>query len=320
MPRTRRASGGARRGAPGSNARGRVRPSRGAQRTPAQRPRGARDVVSKVLIGVGVVLLLVAAGIFIWAQIGYHNAHVAYDDLSQYVTVDENDGVPVVDWDALAQVNEDIVAWVYIPDTTVSYPVLHGDTNDEYLRALLDGSWNDSGSIMLDADQEAPGMVGQQTTVYGHHMSDGLMFDPIENTLDQEKFDAMPVVYYITPGTTYQLSPLFTSRVPETYVQARQENFGSREELVAYLEDLYTYRYAEADDVDARLAELDQVCALVTCTGMSPATHRAIMICTIEEAIPTGSQGDADAGEGETEISVEGASTNESGDTATAAE
>ena len=84
-------------------------------------------------------------------------------------------------------------------------------------------------------------MVGQQTTVYGHHMSDGSMFDPIENTLDQAKFDEMTTVYYLTPETTYKLSPLFTSRVPETYVEARQETFGDHDALVAYLEDLRTY-------------------------------------------------------------------------------
>lgn len=237
----------------------------------------------------GVLLLLVAAGIFIWAQIGYQQAGAAYDELSQYVTLDDSqgDGVPVVDWDALAQQSEDIVAWIYVPNTDINFPVVQGETNEQYLRALPDGTWNQSGSIMLDCDQAAPGMVGQQTTVYGHHMSDGSMFDPIENTLDQANFDAMTTVYYLTPETTYKLTPLYTSRVPETYVEARQENFGDEEKLVEYLRDLHEYAQAEASDVDTRMASADRVLALVTCSGMAPADHRAVMICTVADEYPT---------------------------------
>lgn len=253
------------------------------------RRRDGRAIASKVLIGVGVLLLLVAGGIFIWAQIGYQQAGAAYDELSQYVTLDDSqgDGVPVVDWDALAQQSEDIVAWIYVPNTDINFPVVQGETNEQYLRALPDGTWNQSGSIMLDCDQAAPGMVGQQTTVYGHHMSDGSMFDPIENTLDQANFDAMTTVYYLTPETTYKLTPLYTSRVPETYVEARQENFGDEEKLVEYLRDLHEYAQAEASDVDTRMASADRVLALVTCSGMAPADHRAVMICTVADEYPT---------------------------------
>lgn len=272
-----------------SGQRGRSNASKRDQRCAPQSRRSSRDIVSKVLIGVGAILLLAAAWIFISAQIGYHKAHVAYDELSQYVTLDDSagDGVPVVDWEALAKESEDIVAWIYVPNTDISFPVVQGDTNDQYLRALPDGTWNESGSIMLDCDQQAPGMVGQQTTVYGHHMSDGSMFDPIENTLDQAKFDEMTTVYYLTPETTYKLSPLFTSRVPETYVEARQETFGDHDALVAYLEDLRTYAKAQASDVDERLASTDRVLALVTCSGLAPADHRAVMICTIVEETST---------------------------------
>lgn len=272
-----------------SGQRGRSNAHKRGQRRATQSRRSSRDIVSKVLIGVGAILLLAAAWIFISAQIGYHKAHVAYDELSQYVTLDDStgDGVPVVDWEALAKESEDIVAWIYVPNTDISFPVVQGDTNDQYLRALPDGTWNESGSIMLDCDQQAPGMVGQQTTVYGHHMSDGSMFDPIENTLDQAKFDEMTTVYYLTPETTYKLSPLFTSRVPETYVEARQETFGDHDALVAYLEDLRTYAKAQASDVDERLASTDRVLALVTCSGLAPADHRAVMICTIVEETST---------------------------------
>ncbi len=68
--------------------------------------RSKRNIVSYVLIGIGVASLLVAAGIFIWAQLGYRQAAETYQ-ATQHATVDsEGDGIPVVDWDALqAQTN-----------------------------------------------------------------------------------------------------------------------------------------------------------------------------------------------------------------------
>lgn len=269
---------------------------RGTGKRPASnKDHSKRNVASYILIGIGVLLLLVAAGIFIWAQIGYRQASDMYSGLTKYVTVDDSDasGIPVVDWDALKEENEDIVAWVYVPGTEINYPVLQGDTNDQYLRTLPDGTANNSGSIMLDCDQTAPGMVDQQTTVYGHHMNDSSMFNIIEKTLNQDTFNTISVVYYLTPETTYTLTPLFTARVPDSYVEARQANFGDTAALQEYLTSLREYAQAEADDVDARLPETDQVLALVTCSGIAPADHRAVMICTIADEVPAAAATDS---------------------------
>lgn len=258
-------------------------------RASASRPSRARIVISRVLIGAGIVLILVAAGIFIAAQIGYQQSREAYDNLAQYITLDdsEGDGVPVVDWDALAEISEDIVAWIYIPNTNINYPVVQGDTNDEYLRALPDGTYNSGGSIMLDSSQIAPGMVEQQTTIYGHHMSDGSMFYTLEETLDQDRFDEITTVYYLTPEKTYRLTPLFTARVHMTYTEAAQGSFGSTEALQEYLSDLREYAQAEASDVDERTVDADQVLSLITCSGISGTSYRAIMVCTITEEYST---------------------------------
>ena len=37
-------------------------------------------------------------------------------------------------------------------------------------------------------------MIGQQTTLYGHHMNDGSMFSFINDTLGQENFDKVEAV------------------------------------------------------------------------------------------------------------------------------
>ena len=55
-----------------------------------------------------------------------------------------------VDFDQLRQQNEDVTAWLYLPDSVINYPVLqHGD-NDYYLTRQIDGSYNKNGSIFKD--------------------------------------------------------------------------------------------------------------------------------------------------------------------------
>ena len=58
-------------------------------------------------------------------------------------------------FDELKQQNEDVIAWIYGANTHINYPVVQGSDNDYYLRHLLDGTWNDNGSIFMDCSNKA---------------------------------------------------------------------------------------------------------------------------------------------------------------------
>lgn len=266
-------------------------PRGGAAGKPSRGGRGRGSVISTVLIVVGVALLLVAGGLFVSAQLGYRQAQQTYAELQQYaVSSDSGDGVPDVDFDALAAINPDIVGWIYIPDTVVNYPVVQTDDNTTYLDLLFDRSGNGSGTIFMDMDDAAPGMVDQQTTIYGHHMYDGSMLKVIDNTTDQAEFDKIQHVYYITRDTTYVLTPLLTAQVEDTFVDARKTDFtGEGESLQGYLEEMQTLARAQASDATERIGRItdeDHVLSLVTCAGeIIPRTTRAVMVLTVDEEV-----------------------------------
>lgn len=266
-------------------------PERGAKggRGDNRPPRKQKQILPLIFIIVGIALLLVAGGLFIKAQLGYQEAQSCYKQLEQYaVKGDEGDEVPSVDFNALAQINPDIVGWIYVPGTVINYPVVQTSNNTTYLSRLFDASGNGSGTIFMDMDDTAPGLVDEQTTIYGHHMNDGSMFKAIDNTLNQGDFDKIGKVYYITRDTTYVLKPMFTAQVEDTYVDARRTNFDASDKtLTAYLEDMLGQAKAKSSTAGEDVKKAKQVLTLVTCAGeIIPRTTRAAMVCTVVEAQP----------------------------------
>ena len=246
-----------------------------------------RSIASVILIVVGIALLAAAAFIFVRAQMGYQEAQATYADLQQYAVQDSSgDGVPQVDFDELEAINPDAIGWIYVPNTVINYPVVQTDNNTTYLSRLFDLSGNGSGTIFMDMDGTAPGVVDQQTTLYGHHMYDSTMFKIVDDTLKQDAFDAFGNVYYITRENTYVFKPLFTAQVMDTYTDARVTNFTGDPSLTQYLQDMLGQAKAKAADAEERIESTDKVLSLVTCAGeIIPRTTRAVMVCSLEETI-----------------------------------
>lgn len=84
---------------------------------------------------------------------------------------------PEVDFTALAAVNPDVTAWLYGPDTGISYPVVQGTDNDYYLDHLLDGTANSAGCLFVDTSCRLD-FSGRNTVIYGHRMKTALCLPP----------------------------------------------------------------------------------------------------------------------------------------------
>ena len=247
------------------------------------------NVLSNILIAVGMALLLVAGGLFVKAQIGYKKANDYYNGIAEMAVKDSSgeDGIPQIDFNALKKESDDIVGWIYVPGTRINYVVAQGETNNTYLRHLPNGEYSENGTIFMDMDGTAPGMVDQQTTLYGHHMNDGAMFEPIDASMDQKVFDMFKKVYYITPEMTYVLKPMFTMQVQDDYVDARRTNFDSEKAFTQYLQASLAQAKASAKDAAAEVEKADKVLTLVTCAGqIIPRTTRAGMVCRVVDTIP----------------------------------
>ena len=116
----------------------------------------------------------------------------------------EPETVPVkVDWENLKLVNEDIVAWIYIGALKISYPVVHYTDNDFYLRRTVEKTWNMSGSIFVEAQNNAD-FNDPNTIIYGHNMLDGSMFSKLPHLADEDNYKKDPYIWIFTPTGNYK--------------------------------------------------------------------------------------------------------------------
>ena len=107
-----------------------------------------------------------------------------------------------IDFDALKQENNDIIGWIYCPDTPINYPVVKGNDNNQYLRADLKGKYLVSGTIFADYRNNEVG-EDKNYIVYGHNMKNSTMFGTLVKYKDQTYYDSHPILYFLTPERNY---------------------------------------------------------------------------------------------------------------------
>lgn len=228
----------------------------------------------RIVCAILVVVMLVSA-YQIWDIVTeYKVGEDAYEEMEQFIDIpsqvpttdpegeDESDiEFPVVDFESLKQINEDVVAWLYIPNTHVNYPVVQGSDNSYYLNHLFTKVWNSAGSIFVDYRNEAD-FSDPHTLIYGHQMNNRTMFNDLKLYEDQSFYDQQPVGYLLTPEGTY-LIEFFSGFVSSVDTNAWDLSF-PEDSFVTWLADIKS-RSAFTSQVEPQ-AE-DKVVTLSTCSS-----------------------------------------------------
>lgn len=214
----------------------------------------------------------------------YKEGDDSYTDLESYVDIPENHADPTapediptesgenapeesqvqwptVDFVALSEINPDIVGWIYIEDTEISYPVVQGSDNQYYLKHLFSGEYNSSGCIFLDSRVSAD-FSDRHSILYGHHMKNGTMFSGLDKYKVQEYYDAHSLALLMTPGGNYEVE-FFAGYVASVEDVAWDVGFGSDAEFEAWLESARERSWFESD---VSVAVTDRILTLSTCS------------------------------------------------------
>lgn len=107
-----------------------------------------------------------------------------------------------LDLAALQEVNSDVIGWISIPDTVVSYPLLQGEDNDYYLHHTWNKETNSVGSIFMEHLINAD-LSEFNTLIYGHKMRNGSMFGGLKEYENIRYWEEHPTVYVRTAAGVY---------------------------------------------------------------------------------------------------------------------
>lgn len=114
-----------------------------------------------------------------------------------------------MDFAALQEVNEDVLGWILVPGTRISYPLLQGEDNSYYLDHTWKGSRNSVGSIFMEC-QCSRDFSDFNTIIYGHRVSNQSMFGQLHAYADQDFADLHPS-FYITDAAGTRRYDIFAA-------------------------------------------------------------------------------------------------------------
>lgn len=164
------------------------------------------DPIKKVLRLLLIIILLGIAAFsafklyLIFSE--YSESNEANDATVKLVDQSEFDGI--IDFNKLREINDDVVAWIYLKDSAINYPVVQCDNNSLYLSQRFDGTWGGCGTLFVDSGVVNP-FYDMNTIIYGHHMKDGSMFNNLKKYKSYDYLETHPRFELITPDTKYHL-------------------------------------------------------------------------------------------------------------------
>ena len=169
-----------------------------------------------------------------------------------------------VDVAALQAVNPDVIGWIEIPDTGLSYPLVQGADNDYYLSHTWQNTRSAVGSIFMDFRSSAD-LSDFNTILYGHNMNNGTMFGYLHQFQDPAFLAAHPCLYIADDegnSRTYRIFAVYEVRVStaESYVLS----FADTAEKQAFLDACLAL---SAMDTGVVPTVEDRIVTLSTCTG-----------------------------------------------------
>ena len=205
------------------------------------------------------------------------------------------DALAAMDFTALRAVNSDVLGWILIPDTVISYPMVQGSDNSYYLKHTWRLSSSVVGAIFMEAQCSAD-FSDFNTIIYGHRMNNGSMFAGLAKYKNISYYKNHPTVY-ITDDAGSRAYQIFAAY--EVSVTGDTYRLGLTEEAdkQAYIDYCLSQSLYDPGIVPT---VYDSIVTLSTCTGRGHATRWVVQAVLRGEAPPEEAVPDEGTEDGET--------------------
>lgn len=180
--------------------------------------------------------------------------------IAKDISNDDEDINQSIDVKGLQKINPDIVAWLYIPDTSIDYPIVRGKDNTYYLTHTYMKNYNYMGSIFMDYRQD---FKMPNIFIYGHNVRYGAMFKDLEKYKNTQFFEQHKTVYLYTEYEVLELQVMSFLQTTVTDNEIFQSYENRNEKFQEYAKRVKT-RSMHTTSVEVE--ENDSIINFVTCS------------------------------------------------------
>jgi sortase B len=165
--------------------------------------------------------------------------------------------------ESLRQKNSDLIGYITIKGTVISYPVVQTTNNDYYLDHGFEHQVLNAGTIFADCTNHPKVTENRNLVLYGHNFKNGAMFHQLDNFLQEEFFMKTTVELATFDGIyTFEVFAVYKSHVKNRYYAT---TFPSDEAFVDFCYDAKakSLYHKEGIEFDAD----DTILTLSTCVN-----------------------------------------------------
>lgn len=232
------------------------------------------NITPLLLYSLSIILLI---SYFLFDNTSLHYAKVNENNIKIVSQTDEDPIIEEVE--KLYQQNHDLVGYLIIEGTNISYPVMYTQGEDYYLYRDFYKQDYRKGSLFIDKHNT---IIPRDTNIiiHGHSMKDGSMFADLLNYKDKNYYLNHPIItfYTITEKEEYQIigviiSPVY-SPLDDVFKYYNFYNSTTVEEYDTYLANIQKLSlYSIEDQIDYR----SNLLTLSTCEYSAPNSRIAVI-------------------------------------------
>lgn len=235
--------------------------------------RKAKNSIYTVLMLVCIVVFLFALYNVIKILSDYKEIDNYYEAAQEQFAVVEDGILSQVDFAKIRGVNDDVVCWINIKDTNISYPVLKGANNDYYLNRNYEKQYLVAGSIFVDS-MNSSDFSDLHTIIYGHNMHNGSMFGKLDKFKSEKYRDEHPNIYLLFPDGKwykYEIYSYYTADVDDGTFELIDESTSKYKTFLELTKKKNIYKNTSAP------ADGEKILTLSTCTEDSNDYKRNVL-------------------------------------------
>ena len=233
-----------------------------------------KKIVASVLLVISIIFLF--KGFIDWK---YRISNKVNNDSIRELVTNENEEDSlnrIIDFQKLKSINKDVVSWIYIPGTKIDYPILVGESDEEYLYKNINKEHTPLGSLFSFSGTN---FTKGNTFIFGHNMASSQMFGELRKYLSSDFLEEHRYIYVYTERKTMKcdIFSIFIANESDDVFNGEYE-LGTVE-YIDLLSELVSRNKYSNNKLEKSIMEYStkQVFNLITCYGREGTSDRLLV-------------------------------------------